>query len=322
MPPFRCSLLLALLLPALAPAQQVYTYKTETHLVDTTISVHNPQGGLVQNLTRDDFRIIEDGVPQTIRFFAHDHDLPLSIGLIIDVSGSQQKFVKDHEKDIATFLAEVLEPHDEAFAVCFGNHLRLVSEPTGDGAAISSNLAAFDKGTRSFPELGPPEERVLGTALFDAIYFGIDEKLVNKPGRRKVLLVLSDGQENASEHDLLDTIEAAQDANVLVYSVRYTDAKHGHMNARDRYGMRVLDHLAAQTGGRSYDVQTTHIEQAFAEIAGELRSLYSIAYQSTNRVRDGQFRKVQVLSDRPGLVIRSRAGYNARKDAKESAPQP
>ncbi len=296
---------------------QVYTYKTETHLIDTTVSVHTPQGGLVQNLTRDDFKILEDGVPQTIRFFARDTELPLSIGLIIDESGSQEKFVKEHEKDIATFIAEVLEPRDEAFAVCFGNHLRLVSDTTQNGPSIVSSIAAFDKGSRHFPELGPHEERELGTALYDAVYFGVTEKLVNKPGRRKVLLVLSDGEENSSEHDLLDAIEAAQNANVLVYSLRYTDAKQNEMSARDRYGMRVLDHLAAETGGKSFDVQSTRVEQAFAEIAGELRSLYSIAYQSTNRVRDGQFRKVQILSDDPGLVIRSRAGYYATKDAEQ-----
>ncbi len=318
MPLARATLLCLLAIPSLTHAQG-YTLKTETHLIDTTVSVHNPQGGLVPNLTRDDFNIVEDGVPQTIRFFAHDTDLPLSIGLIIDESGSQDKFVKSHEKDIATFIAEVLQPRDEAFAVCFGNHLRLVSDFTANGPSIVANIASFDRGSRDFPELGPHEERELGTALNDAIYFATTLKLANKPGRRKVLLVLSDGEENSSEHDLLDTIEAAQNANVLVYSLRYTDAHHNEMSARDRYGMRVLDHLAAQTGGRSFDVQAIRVEQAFAEIAGELRSLYSIAYQSTNRVRDGQFRKVQILPNRPDLVIRARAGYYAIKDPE---PQP
>jgi Ca-activated chloride channel family protein len=123
--------------------------------------------------------------------------------------------------------------------------------------------------------------------------------------------VLSDSEENSSEHDLIDAIEMAQNSNVLIYSVRYTDLHHGQMNARDRYGMRALNHLSDETGGRSYDVQTTTVEKAFAEIAGEIRALYNVAYQSTNRVRDGRFRKVEILPARDGLMFRSRSGYYA-----------
>ena len=292
-------------------AQEVFTYKTETHLIDSTVSVHNPQGGLVQGLTAADFRITEDGVPQTIRFFAHDTELPLSIGLIIDESGSQQAFVKAHEHDLAVFLHDVLEPRDQAFAVCFGNHLRLISDQTNSGKTIADALARFDSGNRQFPELGPREDRELGTALYDAIYFAATERLAHQTGRRKVLLVLSDGEENSSEHDLLDAIRVAQDNDILIYSVRYTDLHHGEMSARDRYGMRVLDHVADQTGGHTYDVQTTNVEAAFAEIAGELRSLYQVAYQSTNPTRDGRFRKVEIQPAHEGVVFRTRAGYYA-----------
>jgi Ca-activated chloride channel family protein len=157
------------------------------------------------------------------------------------------------------------------------------------------------------------EERELGTALYDAVYFGVQEKLGERQGRRKVLLVLSDGEENSSEHDLIDAIEMAQNNNVLIYAVRYTELHHGQMDARDRYGMRVLDHLTGETGGRAYDVQTTDVKKAFAEIAGEIRALYNVAYQSTNRVRDGRFRKVEILPTREGLVFRSRRGYYAGK---------
>ena len=306
-----CACLLLLAGAHSAAAQETFTYKTETHLIDSTVSVHDAQGGLVQGLTAEDFRIIEDGVPQTIRFFAHDKDLPLSIGLLIDASGSQEKFVKAHEHDIATFLHEVVEPRDEAFAVCFGNHLRLISDYTSQTQTIADGLTRFDKGNYDFPELGPIEQRDLGTALYDAVFFGVKERLGERPGRRKVLLVLSDGEENSSEHDLIDAIEMAQNSNVLIYSVRYTDLHHGQMNARDRYGMRALDHLSSETGGRSYDVQTTPVEKAFAEIAGEIRALYSVAYQSTNRVRDGRFRKVEILPAREGMVFRSRSGYYA-----------
>jgi len=293
-------------------AQGVPTIQVETHLIDTGLSVHDSDGRIVTGLTQDDFTVVEDGVPQKIRFFAHDNQLPLSIGLIIDVSGSQDKFVKEHEKDIEAFLRQVMEPSDQAFAVCFGNHLRLVSDSTSSTSAIMSGIRAFDKGDAKFSEIGPVEQRELGTALYDAIYFGISEKLASVHQRRKALVVFSDGEENSSEHDLLDAIEMAQNSDVLIYAIRYTDIKHGRMDARDRYGVRVLDHLAGQTGGKAFDYHATNLKAAFAEIAGDLRSLYQIAYQSTNRKRDGTYRKVVIQTKKPGLVVRARVGYYAR----------
>lgn len=293
-------------------AQQVPVFQAETHLIDSTVSVHDTNGGLVLDISQDNLSILEDGVPQTIRFFSHADQLPLSIGLIIDSSGSQEKFLKEHEHDIADFLHQVLMQDDRAFALCFGNHLRLVSDWSNDQAAIRSALHSYDKGDRNFPELGPKEDRELGTALNDAVFFAATEKMAGLQHRRKILVVFSDGEENSSEHDLVDTIEAAQNADVLVYAIRYTELEHGKMNARDRYGMRELDHLTAQTGGKSYDSHSMKVSQAFAEISGELRSLYAVAYHSTNTARDGSFRKVVIQTSRPGIILRARAGYCAK----------
>jgi Ca-activated chloride channel family protein len=293
-------------------AQGVPVIKVETHLIDTTLSVRDADGGIVTGLTQDDFTVVEDGVPQKIRFFAHDDQLPLSIGLIIDASGSQEKFVKEHQKDIEAFLHQVLEPNDQAFALCFGNHLRLVSDSPASVPAIMDGIRSFDKGNMDFPEIGPKEERELGTALYDAVFFSITEKLAAIHQRRKVLLIFSDGEENSSEHDLLDAIGAAQNADVLIYAIRYTELKHGKMDARDRYGVRALDHLTTQTGGKTFDFHETKLKQDFNEIAGDLRSLYDLAYQSTNPTRDGTYRKVVIQATRPGLTVRARAGYYAR----------
>jgi Ca-activated chloride channel homolog len=293
-------------------AQNLPVIQVETHLIDTTISVHDAEGRIAMGLTKDDFTVVEDGVTQKIRFFAHDNQLPLSIGLVIDASGSQQKFVKEHEKDIEAFLQQILEPKDQAFAICFGNHLRMVSDSSSTTSAIMAGIRSFDKGNMSFPEIGPQEERELGTALYDAVFYSVKEKLADLHQRRKVLVVFSDGEENSSEHDLLDAIEAAQSADALVYAIRYTELKHGKMDARDRYGVRALDHLTTQTGGKAFDFHATNLKQAFAEISGELRSLYNVAYQSTNPVRDGTFRKVVIQATRPGLSVRSRTGYYAK----------
>jgi len=293
-------------------AQNVPVIQVETHLIDTTLSVRDADGHIVTGLTQDDFTVVEDGIPQKIRFFAHDSQLPLSIGLIIDASGSQGKFVKEHQKDIEVFLHRVLEPSDQAFALCFGNHLRLVSDTSSSVSALMDAVRSFDKGNMEFPEIGPKEERELGTALYDAVFFSITEKLAAVRQRRKVLLVFSDGEENSSEHDLLDAIEAAQNNDVLIYAIRYTELKHGKMDARDRYGVRALDHLTTQTGGKTFDFHETKLKQDFSEIAGDLRSFYDLAYQSTNPTRDGTYRKVVIKTTRPGLTVRARAGYYAR----------
>lgn len=292
-------------------AQGFPTIKVETNLIDTTFSVRDPSGQLVHGLQQKDFTVTEDGTPQTIRFFFHDTQLPLSIGLLIDASGSQDKFIKEHEKDIAAFLHQVLEPDDRAFAVCFGNHLRMVSDYTSSVHAILSGIHQFNKGARNFPELGPKEERDLGTALNDAIFYSVTQKFAGIHQRRKAIIVFSDGEENSSEHDLLDAIEAAQNNDVLIYAVRYTELEHGQMNARDRYGVRMLDHLTWQTGGRSFDAQS-NLKQAFAEIADDLRSLYDLAYQSTNPAHDGTYRKIVIRTTQPGLTVRARTGYYAR----------
>jgi Ca-activated chloride channel family protein len=293
-------------------AQGIPVLQVETHLIDTTLSVHDADGGIVTGLTQNDFTVVEDGVPQKIRFFAHDNQLPLSIGLIIDESGSQEKFIKEHEKDIEAFLHQVLESNDQAFALCFGNHLRLVSDSSSSAPAIMDGIHSFDKGNMDFPEIGPKEQRELGTALYDAVFFSITEKLATIHQRRKVLVVFSDGEENSSEHDLLDAIGAAQNADVLIYVVRYTELKHGKMDARDRYGVRALDHLTTQTGGKSFDFHATNLKHAFNEIAGDLRSLYDLAYQSTNPTRDGTYRKVVIQATRPGLSVHARTGYYAK----------
>ncbi|QNI34571.1 VWA domain-containing protein [Alloacidobacterium dinghuense] len=294
-----------------AMAQET-VFHSEVHLVNMTFSVRGPDGKTAAGLAVDDFEVFEDGAPQKIRFFAREDQLPLSLGLIVDVSDSQDKFLKRHQHDIEIFLKGILRPSDQAFAVCFGNHLRLVSDTTSSVSQIMDGLKSFDKGDMDFPEIGPKEERELGTALYDAIYFSVEEKLQSDNNRRRALILFTDGEENSSEHDLIDAISVAQDSDVLIFAVRYTQTKHGAMNARNKYGMRVLGHLAAQTGGSDFDGLHTDLPEAFQQISDELRSLYSIAYQSTNKAQDGTFRKVVIQPKQSNLTVRAKAGYYAR----------
>jgi Ca-activated chloride channel family protein len=286
-----------------------YRLRVDSRLIDTTVIVRDAKGIPVTGLPQTAFHFSEDGVAQTVRYFASQRELPLSIGLIVDASGSQDTFVKEHEKEIEVFLKEVMEPRDHAFVICFGNRLRLTSDWTSSPSDIISGITRFNNGERDFPELGPQEERKLGTALFDAIYFPITERMAAERGRRRVLIVLSDGEENSSEYDLIDAITQAQGADTLVYAVRTTEHKSRKMDARDRYGERVLDHMTKATGGRAFDAHAKSAKSIFASIAADLRSMYEIGYYSTNSDRTPTFRKVTISVDGDGLTAQARAGY-------------
>jgi Ca-activated chloride channel homolog len=313
--PARAALLTLCLIAAIAHprAQEQPTFRSETHLIDFTFSVRRPDGTLVKSLTRDDFQITEDGVPQKIAFFGREADLPLTLGLIVDVSDSQSKFIKRHKKDIEKFLKTVLGPKDEAFTICFGNHLRLTNDATSSIAQITDGLNRFDHGDRKFPELAAEDEREGGTALYDAIYYGVQQKLAGAQNRRRALILFTDGEENSSAHDLLEAIGAAQDADTLIYAIRYTESeKGGRLAPHARQGIAALHHLSAETGGADFDALHTDMPQAFAQISEELRSLYSVAYHSTNHKSDGSFHKVVISTTDESFAVRARSGYYAR----------
>ena len=296
---------------AMAGAQET-VIKAEVHLVNFTFSVRDADGKIAAGLTADDFEVFEDGVAQKVSFFAQADQLPLTIGLVVDVSNSQDKFLKQHNRDIQTFLEKIMRPEDQAFAICFGNRLRLVSDVTSSVPQVMDGLKRYDKGDREFAELAEEHTRESGTALYDAVFASATEKLAGAANRRRALILFTDGEENSSEHDLVDAISAAQDADTLVYAVRYTQMHKGRMSASNKQGMRALDHLTAQTGGTAYDALHTNLPEAFEQIGGELRSLYSLAYHATNKLRDGSFRKVVLVPKRAGLTVRTKAGYYAR----------
>ena len=310
---FRFFPALLLVIASCCAGQQPPSFRAEVNLVNITAVVRSADGKLLRDLNQDDFEVLEDGVPQTIRFFARETELPLSLGLIIDVSGSQDKFVARHIRDVETFLHAVLRPSDHVFAVCFGNHLRLVSEETSSGSAVVDGLERFRKGAGGMPEIGPREDRELGTALYDAIYFSILEKLKSAGQARRALLVFSDGEENSSEHDLLDAIEAAQNTDTLVYSIRYTQKEHGKLTARNKYGIRVMQHLASLTGAADFDALATDLEAVFTQISDELRAMYQIGYvSSSDRAHDGTFRKLIIRTKAQEATVRAKTGYYAR----------
>lgn len=302
--------LLFALLPGLIPAQQ--PIRVDVHLVNVGFSVRDDRGNLVTNLTPDDFEVTEDGAPQKIAFFARSTDVPLKLGLLVDVSGSQESFVKPHMKDLQAFLKSVLSPKDEAFMVCFGNHLRLVSDFSSSPHDLVNGLEIFHKGKTEFPEIGPRERRVLGTAFYDAIYYSATQMLGKVEGGRKALILFSDGEDNSSAHHMMEAIEASQSNDVLLFAVRYTEVRDGRLNARNKYGTSVMERIARETGGADYDARAKGLKANFEQIGEQLRSSYELAYHSTDPSSDGTFRKIRIRPKLPGLIVRAKTGYYAK----------
>jgi len=282
--------------------------KVDVNLVNVAFTARDGQGKLVESLKREDVELLEDAVPQKIEFFARSTDLPLTLALIVDVSGSQDEFGKKHKKDLEVFLKEILRPQDRVLLICFGNHLRLVSDYTNSADQILENYKEFDKGKKHFGEIGPAEDRDLGTAFYDSIYYSVTEKLAASGGR-KAILMFSDGEDNSSSHNMMTVIETAQAENVPVYAIRYTERKHGNLTARNKYGTSVMDRVARETGGMHIDAEETDPHTYFRQIAEELRTSYEVAYYPSNRAKDETFRKIVVKPKQDGMRIRAKTGY-------------
>lgn len=299
--------------------------KVDVALVNTAFTVQDASGTLIPSLSKEDFEVFEDGVPQEIRFFGRSSDLPLLLGLAVDVSTSQLKFLRQHRRDIEDFVRTSMSPRDRAAVLAFGNRLRLLSDFTASspdllGAVEDLRPESFrPKHPRQtspvFPEIDPDVTRFYtsgsGTALFDAIC-AMAGKLASTGSQRKAIILFSDGMDNSSAHDLIDAIEAAQRADAVIYTVRYTEARNAILSARERYGKLEMERLAADTAGVAFDASKGHIGPLLTRISDELRSTYDLGYVTTNPARDGTFRKILVRAKRPGLTVRARPGYYAR----------
>jgi Ca-activated chloride channel family protein len=186
-----------------------------------------------------------------------------------------------------------------------------VSDFTSSPDTILDGLARFEHGSHGMPEIGPIIERDLGTALYDAIFNPIQAKMASKEQLRRALIIFSDGEENSSEHDLLDAIRAAQNADTVLFGIRYTQMEHNRLTARNKYGTRAMDHLTQETGGATFDGLTTDLPSAFQQIDAQLRSMYELGFASTNPARDGTYRKLTIRLKQPGLTVRAKSGYFA-----------
>jgi Ca-activated chloride channel family protein len=300
-----------------SPAQQKEPPKivSTTGLVHLVATVMDRHHNFITDLEQSDFKVMEDGTPQEIRFFGRDTDLPLRIGLLLDTSNSIRPRLEFEQDAAIDFLSSVLRRNkDQAFLMTFDNEPEVIQDYTGDVSELTTAIRKQRAGG--------------GTALNDAIYRA-SEKLINPPSPagqnvevRRVLVVISDGDDNLSDHALSEALEGAMRAEVAIYAIStntdWIAIDNPDKPTKYHYdpGDKILQQFTDASGGRTFfPYKVDDLAQSFVDIGTELRSQYFIAYSPTNPLSNGQYRKIEVDAGRKGLIVRTKKGYYATAPA-------
>jgi VWFA-related protein len=296
------------------------TLKVNVEVVQLFFNVKDKHGAMIPNLGKENFDILEDGKPQTIKYFKAESDLPLTLGILIDSSGSQQR-VLEMEKDVGgSFLENILRKKDEAFVISFDIDINLLQDFTNSVSRLrhALNEARINTGgvSCSGGPIGPQgpipcsSTGPRGTALYDAVYLASHDELSHEVGR-KAMILLTDGEDQGSRLKIKDAIEAAQKADAICYVLLIAD--RGFYGFGGYSGDAEMKKLTFETGGRMIEVgnKIDKLRQAFDQIAQELRSQYNVGYTPTNTNRDGSFRKVEIKPKQGEYKVQARSGYYA-----------
>jgi VWFA-related protein len=282
-------------------------FGVDVNLVLLHTSVFDKAGKFVEGLRKEDFSVYEDRVQQTITTF-NQEDLPVTIGLLIDTSGSMKNKI-DAVTKAALLLVQASNPQDEAFIISFNTEATLLEEFTNDINDLKESLDNILVGG--------------GTALYDAIYLGV-KKAQEGHKQKKALVVITDGEDRDSQYKLSEVIDKIRESDVQVYTIGFLEPerKEGLFESRSNRKIRNkaradLELVAEETGGKSvFPQQISEVNEVVKTIAHELRNQYSIGYYSTNQKKDGSWRPVRVTL-RPELAakykVRARSGYYAPK---------
>jgi Ca-activated chloride channel homolog len=280
--------------------QETPTIRAEVALVNVVFTTMDRNGQPVRGLKASDFQVFEDRQPQKIEYFSElgkGSEVPLTVALLIDTSGSVKDNLDYEITTAAEFFREILRPNkDLALIIQFDSDVNLVQDFTQSQSDLLRALRSLRAGN--------------STALYDAVFLAADEKLKNETGR-KVIVVITDGDDNSSRVRKEQAIDAAQKSDVLIYGI-------GVRSKETNFG--VLKKFAAETGGAFFSphAKLSEIQDAFQSIGRELQGQYSLAYSSTNKTKDGSFRTIDLRCKISGVRIRARKGYYAPRQEPEA----
>jgi VWFA-related protein len=289
--------------------QDAPVFSTEVKVVNVLATVRNKTGSLAGNLSQDEFSLSEDGRPQTIRYFARESNLPLTLGLMVDTSGSPRRVLDAERGASLRFLDRVFrENQDHVFIMQFDSSVQMRQALTSSVRKLDDAMAYVDTETvRQLRMQGGG-----GTLLYDAVANASDEVMRKQRGR-KALIVLSDGVDFGSYGTLKDAVEAAQRADTLIYSILYSDpGAYGIFGGGD--GKRVLERMSNDSGGSFFEVSKKQpVDRIFDILQEELRNQYNLGYVSDKPVTLSGFRTIQLTATQKGLVVQARHQYWAQR---------
>jgi VWFA-related protein len=313
-----CSLCILLSAAPFAAAQQGQeippagtTLKVTTEVVNVYAVVREKNGRMVPDLTKDDFTLEEDQQPQVIRYFSREADTPLTIGILVDTSPSQGRVLEVEKSEAEAFLRDVLRPKDLAFVMHFDVEVELDQDFTADLHRLDKAIdeTEINGGGARTPGTFPTDSQG-ATHLYDAVYLSARELLKNEVGR-KVLILLTDGEDQGSKVTIDKALEAAQKADIIIYSVNIHDRGFYARQGMGYGGESKLHKLSDETGGRVIDSSSKDSSAAFQQIANELRTQYLLGYTPTNTKLDGTFRRIAVKVRAGNAKVNARRGYYA-----------
>ena len=308
---FSLLLLTGLMLPAQQQQPADPVIRVDVDLVNILVSVRDKNGAFVKGLDKSAFTVLEEGKKQEIRYFARESNLPLTIGLLVDVSKSQENLIEVERRAASAFFRQVLRKKDQAFLMSFGMEAELLQDMTGSANLLDKGLGALRLSTPVGGVFTPgtTDRPVRGTIMFDAVYLAAGEQLKKEAGR-KVIVLITDGMDYGSRIKIQGAIEAAQKSDVIIYSIYYTDPRYSMWGGGNDGDLRKM---SLETGGRVFSVSRNRtLQQIFSEIDEEMRSQYSIGYAPPDPKRDGGFRKVDVRTDNKDHKVAARRGYYAQ----------
>ncbi len=282
--------------------------KSEVTLVNLFATVRDKNHRVVTDLKQDDFKVSEDGKDEKVAFFSKEMALPITLGLLLDTSGSEQFMLAGIQDAGGRFMHRVLKKGDEAMVISFDSDVDLLSDFTDDkqilDRAINKARINIPGGGSLAGNPGPVGGQQTGTALYDAIYLACGDKLNGEAGR-KAIVIVTDAQDEGSKVKLEEAVESAQRTDTVIHILLVADPRFGG-------NMSVAHKLTEDTGGRLIVIRSEkNLEEAFDQISEELRSQYTLGYYPTNTARDGKFRKIKVETNNHELKVLARKGYYA-----------
>jgi VWFA-related protein len=282
-------------------------------LVSLYATVRDNHKKIITDLGQDDFHIFEDGTEQKVAFFSREKTLPLTMGILVDTSGSEQAMIGAIQQGASQFLQRVMQKKDEAMLISFDLDVDLLADWTNDLSTLDHAIRRTrinTGGAGGQIAVGPvPTSSSGGTHFYDAVYLACHDKMSSEAGR-KALVILTDAQDEGSKERLDDAIEVCQRADTVIHVLLVADRAFGGGNGG------VARKLSDETGGRSIDVHNEKdLMKAFDEISDELRSEYSLGYYPTNSKLDGTYRKIKIELSNKDYKALTRKGYYAQTDA-------